>query len=230
MIVEKGGLTEGAEALGKSQPSVSRTMALLEDRIGAPAVRARQAPAAADRTGREPGPPGRPHPCAERRGQPAGAKLPQGPHRAAAHRGDADLHGWRGVDLHRRFPDPPPRGADRPVLRLFRPAGRQPARRHAGHGDRAAASGQRAGRHALCAAFAGAQRDRRPRRPPADAAQHDHAGRYRALSLDRPAARQPAVPRPAAGAEIHRARRSSASAFRAGRWPRSSRCCRGRMR
>ena len=35
MIVEKGGLTEGAEALGKSQPSVSRTMALLEDRIGA---------------------------------------------------------------------------------------------------------------------------------------------------------------------------------------------------
>lgn len=36
MIVEKGGLTEGAEALGKSQPSVSRTMALLEDRIGAP--------------------------------------------------------------------------------------------------------------------------------------------------------------------------------------------------
>lgn len=36
MIVEKGGLTEGAEALGKSQPSVSRTMALLENRIGAP--------------------------------------------------------------------------------------------------------------------------------------------------------------------------------------------------
>lgn len=36
MIVEKGGLTEGAEAMGKSQPSVSRTMALLEDRIGAP--------------------------------------------------------------------------------------------------------------------------------------------------------------------------------------------------
>lgn len=35
MIVDKGGLTEGAEALGKSQPSVSRTMALLEDRIGA---------------------------------------------------------------------------------------------------------------------------------------------------------------------------------------------------
>ncbi|KUM27507.1 LysR family transcriptional regulator [Mesorhizobium loti] len=36
MIIEKGGLTEGADALGKSQPSVSRTMALLEDRIGAP--------------------------------------------------------------------------------------------------------------------------------------------------------------------------------------------------
>ncbi len=36
MIVEKAGLTEGAEALGKSQPSVSRTMALLEDRIGTP--------------------------------------------------------------------------------------------------------------------------------------------------------------------------------------------------
>jgi DNA-binding transcriptional LysR family regulator len=36
LIVEKGGLTEGAEAMGKSQPSVSRTMALLEDRIGAP--------------------------------------------------------------------------------------------------------------------------------------------------------------------------------------------------
>ena len=36
VIVEKGGLTEGAEALGKSQPSVSRSMALLEDRIGMP--------------------------------------------------------------------------------------------------------------------------------------------------------------------------------------------------
>jgi DNA-binding transcriptional LysR family regulator len=36
LIVEKGGLTEGADALGKSQPSVSRTMALLEDRVGAP--------------------------------------------------------------------------------------------------------------------------------------------------------------------------------------------------
>lgn len=36
MIVEKGGLTEGAEAIGKSQPSVSRTMALLEERLGMP--------------------------------------------------------------------------------------------------------------------------------------------------------------------------------------------------
>lgn len=36
VIVEKGGLTEGAEALGKSQPSVSRTMALLEERLGMP--------------------------------------------------------------------------------------------------------------------------------------------------------------------------------------------------
>lgn len=36
VIVEKGGLTEGAEALGKSQPSVSRSMALLEKRVGMP--------------------------------------------------------------------------------------------------------------------------------------------------------------------------------------------------
>ncbi|MEZ5797706.1 MAG: LysR family transcriptional regulator [Paracoccaceae bacterium] len=36
MIIEKGGLTEGAAALGKSQPSVSRTMALLEARVGTP--------------------------------------------------------------------------------------------------------------------------------------------------------------------------------------------------
>ncbi|MDE4133669.1 LysR family transcriptional regulator [Phaeobacter sp. QD34_3] len=35
-IVEHGGLTEGAEALGKSQPSVSRTLSQLEARIGAP--------------------------------------------------------------------------------------------------------------------------------------------------------------------------------------------------
>lgn len=33
-IVDCGGLTEGAEALGKSQPSVSRTLAQLEGRIG----------------------------------------------------------------------------------------------------------------------------------------------------------------------------------------------------
>lgn len=35
-IVEHGGLTEGAIHLGKSQPSVSRTIAQLEQRIGAP--------------------------------------------------------------------------------------------------------------------------------------------------------------------------------------------------
>ncbi len=35
-IVEKGGLTEGAEMLGKSQPSVSRSLSILEDRIGIP--------------------------------------------------------------------------------------------------------------------------------------------------------------------------------------------------
>lgn len=33
-IVDRGGLTEGAAAIGKSQPSVSRTLAMLEDRIG----------------------------------------------------------------------------------------------------------------------------------------------------------------------------------------------------
>ena len=35
-IVEMGGLTEGAELLGKSQPSVSRTISELEARIGTP--------------------------------------------------------------------------------------------------------------------------------------------------------------------------------------------------
>ena len=35
-IVDEGGLTEGAEALGKSQPSVSRTLSQLEARIGQP--------------------------------------------------------------------------------------------------------------------------------------------------------------------------------------------------
>lgn len=34
-IVEKGGLTEGAEMLGKSQPSLSRSLSILEERIGA---------------------------------------------------------------------------------------------------------------------------------------------------------------------------------------------------
>ncbi len=33
-IVDRGGLTEGAEALGKSQPSVSRTLSMLEARVG----------------------------------------------------------------------------------------------------------------------------------------------------------------------------------------------------
>lgn len=36
VIVETGGLTEGADVLGKSQPSVSRSMALLEERVGMP--------------------------------------------------------------------------------------------------------------------------------------------------------------------------------------------------
>lgn len=35
-IVDRGGLTEGAAALGRTQPSVSRTVAMLEQRIGAP--------------------------------------------------------------------------------------------------------------------------------------------------------------------------------------------------
>ena len=33
-IVDNGGLTEGAAAIGKSQPSVSRTLAMLEERLG----------------------------------------------------------------------------------------------------------------------------------------------------------------------------------------------------
>jgi DNA-binding transcriptional LysR family regulator len=44
VIVEKGGLTEGAEALGKSQPSVSRSMALLEKRVGTPLFEPRRRP------------------------------------------------------------------------------------------------------------------------------------------------------------------------------------------
>ncbi len=35
-IVEAGGLTEGSVLLGKSQPSVSRSVSLLEDRVGEP--------------------------------------------------------------------------------------------------------------------------------------------------------------------------------------------------
>jgi DNA-binding transcriptional LysR family regulator len=35
-IVDAGGLTEGSERVGKSQPSVSRSMALLEERVGQP--------------------------------------------------------------------------------------------------------------------------------------------------------------------------------------------------
>lgn len=35
-IVDTGGLTEGAHALGKSQPSVSRSLSLLEERLGLP--------------------------------------------------------------------------------------------------------------------------------------------------------------------------------------------------
>jgi len=35
-IVEKGGLSEGAALLGKSQPSLSRTLAILEERVGTP--------------------------------------------------------------------------------------------------------------------------------------------------------------------------------------------------
>ncbi|MEM0949657.1 MAG: LysR family transcriptional regulator [Pseudomonadota bacterium] len=38
-IVDEGGLTEGAEALGKSQPSISRTLAQLEARVGMPLFR-----------------------------------------------------------------------------------------------------------------------------------------------------------------------------------------------
>lgn len=44
VIVEKGGLTEGAEALGKSQPSVSRSMSMLEERIGMPLFEAGRRP------------------------------------------------------------------------------------------------------------------------------------------------------------------------------------------
>ncbi|MEX0371747.1 MAG: LysR family transcriptional regulator, partial [Tateyamaria sp.] len=35
-VVDEGGLTSGAHALGKSQPSLSRTLAALEARLGQP--------------------------------------------------------------------------------------------------------------------------------------------------------------------------------------------------
>lgn len=43
-IVASGGLTEGAVALGKSQPSVSRSLALLEARVGQPLFEPRRRP------------------------------------------------------------------------------------------------------------------------------------------------------------------------------------------
>lgn len=43
-IVEAGGLTEGAARLGKSQPSVSRSIAFLESRIGLPLFEPRRRP------------------------------------------------------------------------------------------------------------------------------------------------------------------------------------------
>ena len=43
-IVEAGGLTEGAVMLGKSQPSVSRSVAFLESRIGQPLFEPRRRP------------------------------------------------------------------------------------------------------------------------------------------------------------------------------------------
>lgn len=33
-VIDEGGLSEGAQAFGKSQPSVSRSFALLENRLG----------------------------------------------------------------------------------------------------------------------------------------------------------------------------------------------------
>lgn len=43
-IVETGGLTEGASLLGRSQPSVSRSIALLESRVGQPLFEPRRRP------------------------------------------------------------------------------------------------------------------------------------------------------------------------------------------
>ena len=43
-IVESGGLTEGAAQLGRSQPSVSRSIATLEARVGQPLFEPRRRP------------------------------------------------------------------------------------------------------------------------------------------------------------------------------------------
>lgn len=51
-IVEKGGLTEGAEMLGKSQPSVSRSLSMLEARVGAPLFEPDRRPLRATELGR----------------------------------------------------------------------------------------------------------------------------------------------------------------------------------
>lgn len=51
-VVAQGGLTEGATAIGKSQPSVSRTMALLEARVGLPLFEPGRRPLRATELGR----------------------------------------------------------------------------------------------------------------------------------------------------------------------------------
>ena len=43
-IVDHGGLTEGALALGESQPSVSRSLSILEDRLGIALFQAKRRP------------------------------------------------------------------------------------------------------------------------------------------------------------------------------------------
>jgi len=50
-IVDHGGLTQGAEALGKSQPSVSRTLSQLEARVGSPLFKAGRRPLQATELG-----------------------------------------------------------------------------------------------------------------------------------------------------------------------------------
>lgn len=50
-IVDEGGLTEGAAALGKSQPSVSRTLSMLEQRLGAELFEAGRRPLRATELG-----------------------------------------------------------------------------------------------------------------------------------------------------------------------------------